>query len=95
MSGPTYALHVVVPVAGTADTSREASEEMTRIWRSRTNLDRWSLLVSLDANVEAVARAGIVWANPGFTEAQASRELFRRRHGNRLTLDAYGSSRSH
>jgi hypothetical protein len=85
---------VSAPATGAADTSREASEELTRIWRSRTSLERWSVLVSLDAEVEAVARAGIVWANPDFNEAQIDRELFRRRNGDRLTLEAFGSSRS-
>jgi hypothetical protein len=80
----------VVPLFGAADTSPEASEELARIWRSRTPQERWALLMTLDAEVEAVARAGILWANPGFTEAQVDRELFRRRHGDRLTLDAYG-----
>jgi type II secretory pathway component PulM len=77
-----------------ADTSRQASEELTRIWRSRTPRDRWVLLAALDADVEAVARAGIVAAHPNFTEAQVDRELFRRRYGDQLTRDVFGASRS-
>jgi hypothetical protein len=87
-------IRVVVQVSGATDTSREASEEFTRIWRSRTTLERWAMLVSLDAEVEVVARAGIAWANPDFTTAQVDRELFRRRYGDRLTVDVYGSSPS-
>jgi hypothetical protein len=90
-----HTLRVVDSVNGAADTSREASGESTPVWRSRTALERWALLVSLDADVEAVARARIVWANLDFTEADVDRELFRRRYGSRLTLDVYGSSRSH
>lgn len=94
MSEVTYTLRVVAPRSGTTDTSREATDELTRIWRSRTAQDRWALLVSLDATVETIARAGIQWANPSFTEVQVDQELFRRRYGDRLTLEAYGSSRS-
>jgi hypothetical protein len=43
----------------------------------------------MDADVEALARAGIVWAHADFTEAQVDRELFRRRYGDQLTLDAW------
>lgn len=93
MSEATYTIRLVSLVTGASDTSLEASKEMTRVWRSRTPLERWAMLVSLDADVEVVARAGIVWSNPGFTEGQVDRELFRRRYGDQLTSDAYGSSR--
>ncbi len=94
VSGATDTLRIVIPPVGAVDTSPEASEALTRSWRYRTNEERWALLVSLDADVEAIARAGIKWASPGFTEQQIDRELFRRRYGNRLTLDAYGATQS-
>lgn len=93
VSQDRYTLPVVIPPTGVADTSRDAADALTRIWRSRTAQERWEMLVSLDTDVEAIARAGIAWANPEFTEVQIDRELFRRRYGDRLTLDCYGSSR--
>lgn len=92
VSQDSYTLRAVVPPTCAADTSPNAADELARIWRSRTSPERWALLVCLDADVEAIARAGIMWANPGFTEAEIDRELFRRRYGDQLTLDAYGSS---
>ena len=47
------------------------------------------MLAAMDTDVEALARAGIVWARPEFTEAQVDRELFLRRYGDQLTLGAY------
>jgi len=89
VSDATGTLRLVVPVTRPADTSVEAFEELTRIWRSRTHQERWSLLAAIDADVEALARSGITWAHPDFTEAQVDRELFRRRYGDQLTLDAW------
>jgi hypothetical protein len=85
----------VAAVSHPADTSSEALDELSRIWRLRAPHDRWALLASLDADVEAIARAGILWANPAFTEAQVDRELFRRRYGDRLTSEVFGTAHSH
>jgi len=85
----------VVPLTSRADTSPEAIEELTRSWRSWTSEQRWALLAALDADVEAIARAGILWANPDYNEEEVNRELFRRRYGDQLALDALGPSRSH
>ena len=89
VSGAIGTIRLVAPATRAADTSVEASEELTRIWRSRTHQERWALLAAMDADVEALARAGIVWAHPDFTEAQVDRELFRRRYGDQLTLDTW------
>lgn len=85
----------MAPSTGRADTSSEAIEELARIWRSRTSEERWALLAALDADVETIARAGIRWANPDFNEEEVNRELFRRRYGDQLALDALGPNRSH
>lgn len=89
VSDATGTIRLVAPATRAADTSVEASEELTRIWRARTHQERWALLAAMDADVEALARAGIVWAHPDFTEAQVDRELFRRRYGDQLTLDVW------
>lgn len=89
VSDATGTIRLVAPTTRAADTSVEASEELTRIWRSRTYQERGAMLAAMDTDVEALARAGIVWAHPEFTEAQVDRELFRRRYGDQLTLGAY------
>jgi len=89
LSDATVTLRLVLPTTRAADTSVEAYEELTRIWRSRTNQERWALLAALDADVEGLARSGILWAHPDFTEAQVDRELFRRRYGDQLTMEAW------
>jgi hypothetical protein len=85
----------VVALTSRADTSPEAIDELMRTWRSLTCEKRWALLAALDADVETIARAGILWANPDYNEEEVHRELFRRRYGDQLTLDALGPSRSH
>lgn len=89
VSEATGTIRLVAPATRAADTPLEASEELTRIWRSRSHQERWALLAAMDADVEALARAGIVWAHPDFTEAQVDRELIRRRFGDQLTLDVW------
>lgn len=60
MSDATGTLRLVAAATRAADTSVEASEELTRIWRSRTHQERWALLAAMDSDVQALARAGII-----------------------------------
>lgn len=74
------------------DTSFEVTRELAAIWRDKTPQERFAALGAMLADVETLARAGILAANPDLNESEMVKELARRRYGSRLVSDAWGGS---
>jgi hypothetical protein len=67
-----------------------ATREMTvERWRAMTLAERFSLVEQLCADVELLARAGIVSTDPELDEREVLHELARRRYGRLLADAAY------
>jgi hypothetical protein len=76
------------------DTSAEVNRLVAEIWASKTPQERIEAVLALCEDVDRVARAGILEQQPDLTEPQIIRELARRRYGDDLVNEAWGSDLS-
>ena len=78
-----------------ADTTREVHDMLIASWRAMTVAERAALIRQLCADVDRLARAGIVAREPTLTEIEVSRALARRRYGSALVDAAYSDHVRH
>jgi len=67
------------PDAVPLDTSPEVSGRLVAAWRAVTLAERFELIAQMYADVDTLARAGMRWLHPEFSERQVIGELARRR----------------
>jgi hypothetical protein len=79
----------VPPPSIPADTEPEAYAVLVDRWRSMSITERADLVDQINADVEAIARAGIRILHPHLSEVEILHELARRRFGAELADEAY------
>lgn len=77
-----------------SDTSPEAHALLIAFWKSMTISDRVARVDSLNRDVEALARTGIVAAHPEYSDVEILVELARRRYGSEF-MDSYATLIDH
>ncbi len=80
------------PPSVPADTEPEIFDMLVERWRSMTIAERVALFEQLNADVEALAVAGIRALRPGLADAETRFELACRRYGSDLARAAYPQS---
>ena len=79
----------MIPRSIPVDTDPEAFEVLVDCWRAMTIADRVAIVDQITADVELVARVGILEAHPQMSEVQVRHELARRRFGATLADKAF------
>ena len=85
-------LCIVAPNAIPLDTDPEIAEMLFESWCSMGVAGRGALAHQMCLDVASFARSGIVAQHPDFDEHQIVRELVRRRYGDALADEVYGSA---
>ena len=75
------------------DTDADADAALFHRWRAMSLAERAELTSQLCRDVDRVARAGIVAQHPDATPGEVARELVRRRYGEALAAEVYGTPR--